>query len=213
MKAKYVDATALALNRRDILSTIGIGEGQEDELTSVLLAEVTKELLSVARPQYCYTIVDSIDFCCGEIIMKALAKGDRFGVVVATAGSEVDDYLRFMKENDLVKAFIGDAVASEIAEATSREAIREIESLLAEEEKISNPYSPGYCGWALKEQKKLFALFPAQPCNVQLNDSCLMLPIKSISSVLAIGKEVVKAPYGCAICTKSDCYKKINKTH
>lgn len=68
MKAKYVDATALALNRRDILSTIGIGKGQEDELTSVLLAEVTKELLSVARPQYCYTIVDSIDFAAGRLL-------------------------------------------------------------------------------------------------------------------------------------------------
>lgn len=213
MVTRFVEAAELTLNRSDILAGIGIGEGQEDELTNTLLAEVTAGLLAVARPKYCFALVREVDFRCGEIISQALEKGERFAVVVATAGAEVDACLHRLKEEHLVKAFVADAVASELAEAASRAAIREIESQLAPGERISNPYSPGYCGWALKEQQKLFALFPESPCGVSLNDSCLMLPIKSISAVLAIGSKVVKAPYGCEICEKQDCYKKINKTH
>ena len=57
------------------------------------------------------------------------------------------------------------------------------------------------------EQRKLFTLLPPAPCGITLTDSCLMLPIKSISGVMAVGSCVEKRPYGCAICGRKDCYK------
>ncbi len=203
-----VPTESLQLNEREIWVTMGAREGAPDDFTLSLIAEVQEELLSIAKPKYCYTEVNEVPFKYGRIIADALKDGSRYAIMVATAGREVDDLLHQYKESDIVKAFVADTIASEIAEATSRVAIEAITTTLTEGEEISNPYSPGYCGWVLREQSKLFAHFEGDPCGVTLNDSCLMLPVKSISSVLAIGKNVVKAPYGCAVCTKMDCYKK-----
>ena len=73
--------------------------------------------------------------------------------------------------------------------------------------RISNSYSPGYCGWPVSDQQQLFELFPPQICGVELNSSSLMSPVKSVSGVIAVGSQVQKMPYGCAICGRKDCYK------
>ena len=104
--------------------------------------------------------------------------------------------------------FLADAIGSEIAEATTRALSQRLEQKLAGRGwAISNSYSPGYCGWPVTDQELLFGLFPPGTCGVELNASNLMLPVKSVSGVIAAGPRVRKMPYGCAICGKKDCYK------
>lgn len=68
--------------------------------------------------------------------------------------------------------------------------------------KHTNRYSPGYCGWHVSEQQKLFSLFPvASPCGIQLTDSSLMIPIKSVSGIIGVGSHVRKLEYTCGLCT------------
>ena len=62
---------------------------------------------------------------------------------------------------------------------------------------VSHPYSPGYCGWHVTQQKFFFSLLPEQPCGVRLSESSLMSPIKSVSGVIAVGERIVKRKYGC----------------
>lgn len=82
-----------------------------------------------------------------------------------------------------------------------------IETLLPAGEYISYPYSPGYCGWDISEQEKVFALLHPDPQVVRLNASCLMTPIKSVSGILGLGPEIRKQAYGCKMCGRRDCYK------
>ncbi len=187
---------------------MGITSGTPDSDIQPIIDEILEEVLTISRPRFCYTITPTIDFKCGKIIADALELGQRYALVISTAGEELDSLINSYQQSDIVKAFVANSIGSEMAEAISRHAISIIEESLNDTEKISNSYSPGYCGWALTEQRKLFSYFEPQPCGVDLTDSCLMLPIKSISAVLAIGERVIKAPYGCEICTKSDCYKK-----
>ncbi len=209
MKEGCIDIHDIVLDDGVLWQAMGVHKGSlPDAVTQSLTQEVKERLYATAKPKYCYRIVPEIDFKYGRIIAEALALGDKFAVVIVTLGEEVDTLLSYYKRTDIVKAFIADLIASELAELTSRKVISGIEQTLTGDEKISNAYSPGYCGWALTEQRKLFALFDEKPCGITLTESCLMLPVKSISSVLAIGKNVVKAPYGCEICTKTDCYKK-----
>ena len=208
MVEKEVDTSALTLSHEEIFRTMGVPEGAVDELSISLVEEVLPELMKTAKPRYAYMYVDSVDFKYGRIIREGLKNAERYAVVVSTVGPEADALLHHYQEVDMIKAFTGDAIATEMAEAVQRVALEAVESEMLEGERISNPYSPGYCGWMLKEQTKLFGLFEKAPCDVELTDSCLLLPIKSISSVLAIGQKVVKAPYGCAVCGKMDCYKK-----
>jgi len=69
-------------------------------------------------------------------------------------------------------------------------------------------FSPVYCDWPVTEQKKLFKLIDSQEVDVELNDSCLMTPSKSISGVFGIQSddEKGKKPYNpCWDCNKMDC--------
>ena len=70
------------------------------------------------------------------------------------------------------------------------------------------PYSPGYCGWRVTEQHLLFGMLPDRPCGIELTESSLMYPIKSVSGIIGIGSRVERKPYGCAICRNTACYKR-----
>jgi len=66
-------------------------------------------------------------------------------------------------------------------------------------------FSPGYCDWPLTEQKKLFSLFEPEDITVQLLDSFLMQPVKSISGVFGIVPQE-SAPYNpCRYCDDRAC--------
>ena len=53
------------------------------------------------------------------------------------------------------------------------------------------PYSPGYCGWHVTGQRRLFAHLRPEEIGVTLNASCLMQPLKSVSGVLVAGPEEI----------------------
>ena len=71
--------------------------------------------------------------------------------------------------------------------------------------KFTNRYSPGYCGWELKEQSKLFGLLPENFCGISLSDSMLMKPIKSVSGIIGIGENVIYDQYTCNYCRDVNC--------
>ena len=60
----------------------------------------------------------------------------------------------------------------------------------------------------MAEQRIFFSMLPDGFCGISLTDSCLMLPIKSVSALVGIGGNIEKKPYGCAICRKKDCFKR-----
>ena len=76
--------------------------------------------------------------------------------------------------------------------------------------RITNRYSPGYCGWQVAEQHKLFQLIPDNYCGIRLTESALMDPVKSVSGIIGIGENVKINPYTCRMCDMPDCvYRKV----
>ena len=80
-------------------------------------------------------------------------------------------------------------------------------------------YSPGYCGWHVSGQKKLFQFLKPGKIGITLNDSCLMIPLKSVSGVLVSGPRhihIFDNNYSfCEECTTFSCkirMKSITKT-
>ncbi|MBI4678316.1 MAG: hypothetical protein HY748_12115 [Elusimicrobia bacterium] len=70
-------------------------------------------------------------------------------------------------------------------------------------------YSPGYCGWHLSGQKKLFARLKPERIGLRLNESWLMSPLKSVSGVIVTApasRHAVEPSYGfCASCRNRTC--------
>ena len=88
------------------------------------------------------------------------------------------------KQDNIVKEYVADSVGSVIAERCVTLLGKELDKEC--EFRHSLPYSPGYCGWDIREQQKLFSLFPPQPCGITLSDSFLMSPVKSVSGFFRI---------------------------
>jgi len=120
-------------------------------------------------------------------------KADRLALFAATLGEPVSGRIQeLFKENDPATACILDGIASERAETAAvllAEAF--LDSLLEKGEVDSGvrvlPYSPGYCGWHITGQRKLFAFLQPDQIDISLSPSCLMSPIKSVSGVLVAG--------------------------
>ena len=116
-----------------------------------------------------------------------------------------------MHERDFLKGYIYDVVGSEIVEAAADIMQEELAKSMHDcGMKITNRYSPGYCGWDVSEQHKLFDLIPENFCGIQLNQSALMDPVKSISGIIGIGKNVKYNEYTCGMCEMVDCiYRRV----
>lgn len=161
-----------------------------------------------------HIIINDISLNPGRIITSAMRDAEYYALFTATIGEGFDNWMKALKvSDDIVKVFIADALGSVLAEATVTWLMKRLEEEAnAENLLISNNYSPGYCDWLLIEQRKLFSLFPDDISGITLTDSCLMLPVKSVSGIVAIGKNVKKKPYGCDICKMTKCIKNRKKT-
>ena len=181
-------------------------------------ADFTEETLKIAitfrtiRPAYEILLIkpDEIKFNFSPGVSRKLDKADEVALFVATLGAEASEIIDSFK-SDPFAYYAADHLASLYAEALADFVHRKI-GLIANDKgySYSNRYSPGYCGWRVSDQKLLFAAFPDLPCNVALTEGSLMFPVKSVSGIVAMGKEVVYASYGCEKCRES-CLNKLIK--
>ena len=74
-------------------------------------------------------------------------------------------------------------------------------------------YSPGYCGWHMSGQRKLFKYLNPEEIGITLNQDYLMTPIKSISGVLVAGPRKIHyfKPHWsfCKICKTYSCLQRM----
>ncbi len=122
--------------------------------------------------------------------------------------------------HDYAIACMLDAMASESADLTAAVVERRFETLLRErgwatEDGAVLRYSPGYCGWDVTGQRKLFAYLRPEQIGVTLTDSCLMQPLKSVSGVLIAGpKAIHRFPPSysfCSRCESKECRDRMSE--
>ena len=214
----------LRLSLADVCEHMGYGDATPDDDVMAEVRAVGDMAAAVARPRFCYMLADGTldlvrdtltiggtELHVGRIISRQLRGSEAFALFVATAGAEFEDLqMRLKDDDDMVRTFIADSFGSVIAERTAD--IME-ECLQGELDgrgwRHTNRFSPGYCGWHVSEQQRLFPLFGVErPCGVRLTESSLMVPIKSVSGVIGLGPGVRKLEYSCGLCDYKDCYKR-----
>lgn len=154
--------------------------------------------------------IGGLSFNAGKIISFNLKDSETIAIVVATIGDKITQYLTsIMETGDTLNGYIADQIASEIVERWMDNIECELEkSLIQSGMKITNRYSPGYCGWNVSDQHKLFSLLPNNFCGIKLTENALMIPIKSVSAVIGIGRNVERKDYQCSVCDIEFCYKR-----
>lgn len=148
-----------------------------------------------------------IEFSVDKIIYQQLRKSEKILAFVSTAGKDISDWSKqLMAQGDLLEGYMVDVIGSEIVEAGMDIIHDEIEAYYKTFNlSVTNRYSPGYCGWHVSEQQKLFQFFPSGFIGVTLTPSSLMVPHKSISGLIGIGQHVRRIGYGCSLCDSENC--------
>lgn len=229
MSFRQLAFNELSIPRSGIYDNMGFGDAQADNETARLTETMLGEASLFVCPSYEYIILDghhdsqkiwlesaggTIEFDAGRIICSQLKNAERYVVFVATVGTGYDEWIAGVeKHDDVLQGFVADCIGSQIVESTAD--FMELQ-LQAELDLIgmkrTNRFSPGYCGWHVNSQPYLFSLFPEdKPCGISLTDSCLMLPIKSVSGIIGIGTDVRYQQYSCNICSMKMCYKRKKK--
>ena len=219
------DFNDLKINVSQIENVIGYKEGEDRAIVTDLIKEILKESQEISNIKAQYTIfhgvrfdndsksleISNISFQIKKIVFGQIKKSDSVAIFLCTAGAEIGIRSRkAMHERDLLRGYIYDIIGSEIVEAAADLMQNELEkAVISSGEKITNRYSPGYCGWDVAEQHKLFQLVPDNFCGIRLTESALMDPIKSVSGIIGIGKYVRLNPYTCNMCDLKNCiYRK-----
>jgi hypothetical protein len=211
----------LKLTVDQIERVMGYKEGESHETISELVSRLLSEADKICTLKAEYRIYDNISFNdsgkaigmnnlifnIGKIIYGQIKKSSSVALFICTAGEEIG--LRSsnsMKDGDLVEGYVYDIIGSEAVEAAADLMQDDLEeNLIISGRRITNRFSPGYCGWDVAEQHKLFQLMPYNYCGIRLTQSALMDPIKSISGLIGIGELVKRQPYTCNLCDMKDC--------
>jgi Vitamin B12 dependent methionine synthase, activation domain len=216
-----VNVTLLTVKRESIVKALGVPHNEADDYLIQLIDEMIARCMEICNPRAAVSVfdklvfnkdagemvIDGTIFSLNKMVTSALAKSTSVAFFTGTCGEETGQYSKkLLKEGHTLEGLIADLIGSEIAEGVADYIHKKVESDIAlEGMKATNRYSPGYCNWPVSDQQKLFRLIGKNNCGIRLTESSLMLPIKSVSGVIGLGRNVIKRGYACAWCDADHC--------
>jgi len=224
----------IVLNRLDILRSQGIPE--EAELTENFeriygeAIELFQELAEPAGIIAGISIVDFKEVFAGEGLNEIenpvediYRKSGYLALFAVTLGSVLSSKVTELFVNgDYAFGYMLDSVSSYAADKLTDLAAANLQLELNMKEPAASSwrvlsYSPGYCGWNISGQKKLFEALRPEEVGITLNDSYLMSPVKSVSGVLIAGPgeihEFTDSYPFCDTCRTKSCIGRMRNLH
>ncbi len=139
-----------------------------------------------------------------------LEPATRVAAYVLTVGDTFETKSRMLMERgDLLEGFAWDAIGSAAADLATDALTQHLLGVEASpREAVTPPFSPGYCGMGLDQQKPLFEIVRAEKIGVTLSSTMMMHPIKSVSGLLGIGPadRVIERGVPCQWCELTNCH-------
>jgi len=222
-----IDETLLPACEEDLFNILRINTTSSDLDMTTMARDLLKEANVYTEIRGGYRILENstvrveedtltcenVRFESGVIVAQQLSGSSTLVIFAATLGPNFDEWSRsYFNKGDPFSGYIADVIGSLQVEQAVEWLGNKIESeIVVKGLGCTNRYSPGYCGWDVYEQHKLFSLFPEQFLGITLHPSALMTPIKSVSGLIGAGKSVEKHPYTCSFCTQENCFMRRGK--
>jgi len=217
-----INPESISIKKNNIIEIIGYNNFPEqfEKLLNDIIGELKNKLqIKTGYKIFDYKsaeskdgiIISNVFFKTDRIVQSQLNNIEKVAIFVSTIGSEIENWIKELNEK-------GEILLSYLIDITASEAVENVADLLHDHLKekmknqglnVTNRYSPGYCNWSVSEQHKLFSLLPENFCGIKLTDSALMIPIKSISGIIGIGKNAKWKEYMCDKCGVKDCTYRI----
>lgn len=188
--------------------------------TVALLESATDEFTRLAEPRGLAEDLSAAEFAAvyaGEglnshetPLAQIWPRADSLALFAATLGEPVSTRIaELFAAGDMAAGFVLDAVASVSADLLTERLACWFRARVPGEGTAVLGYSPGYCGWHISGQRRLFERLGPDEIGISLNDSCLMRPLKSVSGVLVAGAASIhrfRPEFSfCAECATRQC--------
>ena len=188
-------------------SYLGYRNIEPNEHIDKLIDECLKEVEELAQFQYiCQEFDYELDFIKNNKAYQDFLNGTTsYYLVLMTLGKRIDDKCRYYSKINLEKMVVFDAVSSAYLEISSDEF----------EENFPNPHTyrfcPGYQGTTTADIREIFKYLDHKKIGVNILDSNLMVPMKTMCGIVGIGKTINKSCKNCTLLGKCE-YKKEGRT-
>ena len=132
---------------------------------------------------------DDVQEAMGTPLPGIIKRSTRLALYAVTAGSDPEGRVDFLfSKGDLGLAVMLDAVSSAAmemaAEFCASQLFDEVNDPLLCGDGVVLGYSPGYCGWPVTAQNRLWTRLRPDEIDNSLTASCMMGPRKSVSCIL-----------------------------
>jgi hypothetical protein len=196
------------LEAAHVLRGQGIDPAQARPAIIAAAREVLDEVRALIAPAALYTVLPLRDggAFAGPLVARALAGATRVALAVCTIGPALEERVTALfAAGDPVRAMALDgAGVAAVGEVSHMIGERICDEGAAQGLRAGMRVSPGQEGWPIEQQRVLFSLLPAGRIGVRLNESCLMLPRKSVSFVVGLGPEMPADGVACDFCSKRE---------
>lgn len=184
---KVLNNIKVEFDENRILRLIGYKRENLKDSVKKIINEEKEKLGKLITPLSLYAIID-YDKTNKHPIFENAAK---VAICICTIGGDLEKEASFlMKNNEMLRAIILDALGSEAAEEVAIQSDKIIaDKALGMDLWPSKRFSPGYGKWDIREQGYVFELLPSEKIGVKLNPSFMMIPRKSISFRINFYKE------------------------
>lgn len=181
---------------------VQVAEQALEEARPVLEPRVLYRLLEVEALRHERLILRQGGKLSGPLIAKHMLGAQKVVVVLCTIGAALERRASEIFQEDLSLGLALDGLGSAAVEALANAACDFFERQAAAEVlQTTIPLSPGMIGWLIEVgQREIFALVNASEIGVELTDSILMKPRKSLSFALGLGSQLVESGRTCDYC-------------
>ncbi len=148
----------------------------------------------------------------GNSIIKHLAGCEKVACIAVTVGENIErEVTKKFDAGNYVSSVLLDAAATAAVEQAADELEKAINRVVAKESlKMRWRFSPGYGDWQLENQKKFFYVTGAPEIGMNLTESLMLVPRKSVTAIIGLEKIISndknqKHKKSCANCGKINC--------
>lgn len=199
--------------REEVLRYLGY---QGQDLSSEIIEELDAcemQMLSAAKPAYCYRVFDRIEtadgiglsgcklILSGNDIAEHLAGCNKIILFAVTLSAAVDRLIASARVASMTRALILDATADALVEQVCDAVEQEIGTDSARMHATWR-FSPGYGDFPITLQNQILTVLDAQRrMGLYATDASLLTPRKSVTAVIGLSEtEIPKRRRGCGSC-------------
>ncbi len=209
MESMVIENIPLVPDMEKLLSDLHIGKNDHD---SEIFTKLCREAQQIARPKFVYrvsfieergtdfVILDGVRFS-SRVMSVNLSGVDRVFPLIATCGREIEEWSKGI--TDMLQRYWVDKIKETALETAIEKGIKDINKRYHLGETAY--MSPGSIeDWPLSEQSGLFSLLgdAVSAVGVELTDSFLMLPVKTVSRIMF----PTEVDYqNCQLCPRKNC--------